>query len=65
MNGGEFTDAFMADIHESAAGSVRSLTAAIMTVYPFLGVKASKEEHALNQVFRDYFTATQHHIFTR
>ncbi|MDN6310547.1 MAG: hypothetical protein L0J60_07740 [Psychroflexus sp.] len=39
------------------------MTAAITSIYPYLGVKASRTDQQLNQIFRDYFTATQHHIF--
>lgn len=52
-------------IHEEAASSVRNLTKAIIKIYPFLGIKASTETSVLNKIFRDYFTATQHHIFTK
>lgn len=54
-----------AEIHRLAAESVQKMTAAITSVYPYLGVKASRTDQQLNQIFRDYFTATQHHIFTK
>ena len=50
-------------IHQKAVDSVLKLTAAIVEVYPLLGIKASREDQQINQIFRDYFTATQHHIF--
>lgn len=52
-------------IHSQAVDSVKSITDSIVKLYPFLGVAASREGHQINQIFRDYFTATQHHIFTR
>lgn len=52
-------------IHLAAVTSVRLLTKGIMEYYPLLGIQACSEDHGLNQVFRDYFTATQHHIFTK
>ncbi|SHJ86988.1 acyl-CoA dehydrogenase family protein [Pseudozobellia thermophila] len=58
-------EAWTNDIHQEAADSVRSLSQAIMEAFPYLGIRAARENHRLNQVFRDYFTATQHHIFRR
>ncbi|NKI26549.1 acyl-CoA dehydrogenase [Arenibacter sp. 6A1] len=52
-------------IHSEAVESVQNISKAIMEPYPWLGVSACREDHQLNQVFRDYFTATQHHIFTK
>ncbi|RPG28401.1 MAG: acyl-CoA dehydrogenase [Muricauda sp. TMED12] len=51
-------------IHQNASRSVRSLTYEIIRVFPTLGIRAGTMDHPLNQVFRDYFTATQHHIFS-
>lgn len=58
-----FTDEYVQSIHVKAADSVQKLTAAIIEAYPLLGIKASREDQQINQVFRDYFTATQHHNF--
>lgn len=52
-------------IHSVAVNSVQTITRSIIETYPYLGVSASRENHQLNQIFRDYFTATQHHIFTK
>ncbi|SHI65472.1 Acyl-CoA dehydrogenase, C-terminal domain [Arenibacter nanhaiticus] len=52
-------------IHSEAVASVQHITKTILEYYPLLGVSASREDHQLNQIFRDYFTATQHHIFTK
>lgn len=53
------------EIHQTAVDSVREISKAVIALYPHLGVKASRENHVLNQIFRDYFTATQHHIFIK
>ncbi|MBD0776944.1 acyl-CoA dehydrogenase [Maribacter sp. ANRC-HE7] len=58
-------DRFIHEIHKEASVSVQMISKNIIGVFPGLGVKASRENHALNQIFRDYFTATQHHIFSR
>lgn len=52
-------------IHNTAAHSVRKISGSIIEIYPFLGIRASSENMEINQLFRDYFTATQHHIFTK
>lgn len=57
--------AWIGDLHQEAADSVRSLSRAILEVYPCLGIRAAREGFGLNQVFRDFFTATQHHIFRK
>ncbi len=58
-------DTSLQEIHTQAVESVQLITKAIFRTYPFLGIAASRESHPINQVFRDYFTATQHHIFTK
>lgn len=55
----------ISEIHQTASGSVKQLSGQIISLHPLLGIRAARKEHPLNQVFRDYFTATQHHIFTR
>lgn len=56
---------FIAEIHNCASNSVKTISQNIIELYPLLGVNASRINHPLNQIFRDYFTATQHHIFTK
>ncbi|RAJ15728.1 acyl-CoA dehydrogenase family protein [Arenibacter echinorum] len=56
---------FMEEIHHVAVQSVKGISRNIIEIFPSLGVKASTNGHNLNQIFCDYFTATQHHIFTR
>ncbi|MCO6360835.1 hypothetical protein [Roseivirga pacifica] len=60
-----FSEEYIGTVHNIAAASVQQLSAAILGLHPYLGINASREDSALNQIFRDYFTATQHHIFTR
>ena len=52
-------------IHSEATNSVKNISRNIIEIFPHLGVKASRKNHPLNQIFSDYFTATQHHIFTK
>lgn len=59
------TKTYTKTVHETASTSVKAISKAILDVYPLLGVKASIEQHPLNRIFRDYFTATQHHNFSR
>ena len=60
-----FTDDYIKQVHQEASKSVKDLSKEIIKLFPLLGVKASREDHVLNHIFRDYFTATQHHIFSR
>ncbi|MFD0991419.1 acyl-CoA dehydrogenase [Mariniflexile jejuense] len=57
------TEAYTNTIHTTTSNLVTQLTNAIITLYPKLGIKACSEPHILNRIFRDYFTATQHHNF--
>ncbi|HET8737421.1 MAG TPA: acyl-CoA dehydrogenase [Pricia sp.] len=57
-------DPLMEEIHQEASESVRSLSEGIIGAYRLLGIRAATDGHPLNHVFRDYFTATQHHIFS-
>jgi len=60
-----FETGFIDNIHKEAANSVKAISRNVIEMFPYLGVKASKKNHQLNQVFCDYFTATQHHNFTK
>ncbi len=55
---------FKTEIHQAAVNSVQELTQGIIALHPFLGIKATREDLPLHQIFCDYFTATQHHIFS-
>ena len=56
---------YMEEIHNVAVQSVKGISGNIIEIFPSLGVKASTKGNKLNQIFCDYFTATQHHIFSR
>lgn len=62
---GAISESLITEVHQMASASVQELSEAMISLFPHLGVNASREDHVLNQIFRDYFTATQHHIFTR
>ncbi|MEC7769805.1 MAG: acyl-CoA dehydrogenase [Bacteroidota bacterium] len=64
VNGDQIPDGLIQGIHQEAEGSVQSLSETIIGAYPTLGIRASTEGAPLNQIFKDYFTATQHHIFS-
>lgn len=61
----DFNDSYIKEIHGEASNMVKRITRSIVSLFPYLGVKASRKDEQINQVFCDYFTATQHHIFTR
>lgn len=63
--GKDFTEEYMQKVHTAAADSVREFSRLIIEMYPLLGIKASSKNQQLNQIFRDYFTGTQHHIFSK
>lgn len=44
---------------------IENLSYMIITLYQNLGIKAASRDQEINQVFRDFFTATQHNIFKR
>jgi alkylation response protein AidB-like acyl-CoA dehydrogenase len=56
---------YMEEVHYGAVHSVKEISKNIIEIFPKLGVRASTNGHLLNQIFCDYFTATQHHIFSR
>lgn len=64
-NGIEVSADYIDTIHQSASQSIQSISNAIIALHPLLGVKAASTNHPLNQIFCDYFTATQHHNFTK
>ncbi|WP_026449616.1 hypothetical protein [Aequorivita capsosiphonis] len=65
QKGNDFTEEYMQKVHKTAADSVRDMSRLIIEVYPRLGIKASSKDYQLNQIFRDYFTGTQHHNFVK
>ncbi|UBM60106.1 hypothetical protein LAG90_05555 [Marinilongibacter aquaticus] len=59
----DFTEEHIQEIHRMAADSVQDISHALIDIFPTLGVRASRENQPLNQIFKDYFTGTQHYIF--
>lgn len=57
-------DTYAQSLHQVAADSVGQISQQIIQVYPKLGMNASREGNLLNNIFKDYFTATQHRNFT-
>ncbi|WP_318542396.1 acyl-CoA dehydrogenase family protein [Marixanthotalea marina] len=64
-SGNPLPEIWVSEIHKNASMSVKKLSEAIIKIYPLLGIKGCSENHVLNHIFKDYFTATQHHIFSR
>ncbi len=64
-NADKVPEAWINEVHQRATDSVRSLSKVIIEIFPCLGIRAASENHCLNLVFRDFFTATQHHIFRK
>lgn len=60
---GNFTEEYIQEIHKKGKESLIQISGCLIEIYPSLGVKASRKNHPINQIFRDYFTATQHHVF--
>ena len=53
------------EIHQFGENITEKITNYIIQLYPYLGIKASKTNEEINQIFRDYFTATQHRNFRK
>ena len=53
------------EIHQFGENTTEQITNYIIQLYPHLGIKASKTNEEINQIFRDYFTATQHRNFRK
>lgn len=56
---------YMAELHRVATNSVQEFSKNIVEIFPHLGVNAARKNEPVQQIFCDYFTATQHHIFTK
>lgn len=61
----EIDPEYMQEIHRVASDSVRGFSKNSIEIFPHLGIKAVRKNEPLQQIFSDYFTATQHHIFTK
>lgn len=58
-------DSLASEIHAFGEGTVTKLMFYITRLYQLWGIKASRTGEEINQVFRDFFTATQHANFRR
>ncbi|WP_031429073.1 acyl-CoA dehydrogenase [Flavimarina sp. Hel_I_48] len=63
LNESQISDSFQEEVHQSGVECLRGISMALIKIYPLLGIKGSSTNNQLNQIFRDYFTATQHHNF--
>jgi alkylation response protein AidB-like acyl-CoA dehydrogenase len=52
-------------IHDCGVTIVDTLITYMMRLYPLIGIRAATAHEEVNQVFRDFFTATQHKNFRR
>lgn len=62
---GVLDEFFICSVHTLGESIVTDLITKIMEVYPLLGIKVSRRHETINQVFRDFFTATQHKNFRK
>ena len=62
-NNSPISEEIETEIHSFGIETVEKITQFIIEIYPQLGIKASKINEEINQIFRDYFTATQHRNF--
>ncbi|MDM1297973.1 hypothetical protein HXZ94_05615 [Empedobacter falsenii] len=62
-NNSPISEEIETEIHSFGIKTVEKNTQFIIEIYPQLGIKASKINEEINQIFRDYFTATQHRNF--
>ncbi len=58
-------EAFIREIHSEGAQSIQQLSRCITGIFPKLGIAAATRNSQLNLIFRDFFTATQHHNFSK
>ncbi|OFM82340.1 hypothetical protein HMPREF2660_04530 [Weeksella sp. HMSC059D05] len=56
---------FIEEVHRFCTNALHHLTHLMLDVYLILGMKASKNDELLHQIFRDFFTATQHANFRK
>lgn len=58
--GTSFSEEFSKGVHATGTTSIRNISWGMIALYPKLGMRACRQDHPLNKIFRDYFTATQH-----
>jgi hypothetical protein len=62
---GRIDDSLSSEIHEFGCDSLEKLSTYLIRIYPLAGLHAADSDTVLNQIFRDFFTATQHRNFRR
>lgn len=62
---GQLDDALIDQIHMTGEKIIAELIKRINHTYPLLGIKAAQINEEINQVYRDFFTATQHKNFRK
>lgn len=65
LDGKQLETDFIAEIHIFGEKAVEDLIIMIIKLYQILGIRASVTESEINQIFRDFFTATQHFNFRK
>lgn len=65
LDGKQLETDFIAEIHIFGEEAVEDLIIMIIKLYQILGIRASITESEINQIFRDFFTATQHFNFRK
>lgn len=65
MNHDQLNDALTNEVHLAGEKIVAELIKKINQIYPLLGIKAAQMTEEINQVYRDFFTATQHKNFRK
>lgn len=65
LTNGALERTFITDIHNFGETVVEELITLIIKLHQLLGVRASVTNSEINQIFRDFFTATQHFNFRK
>lgn len=56
---------FEQEVHSYFCMLIKKINHALIELHPLLGMKAATNNESINQIFRDYFTATQHRNFAQ
>ncbi|WP_300441478.1 acyl-CoA dehydrogenase [Christiangramia sp.] len=64
-NANKISEKRIREIHNTGAKSVHQISQELIAAYPNMGIQACSTGNQLNQIFLDFFTATQHHNFAR
>lgn len=58
-------DSDIVTAHKFGEEAIHKIIESILVIHPLLGIKAACSSEEINQVFRDFFTATQHKNFRK